>query len=112
MLLTIAATAIITLAAPAAEDDLSVRAIGSKCNHGNLKGTCQQNTVQFCGGISFTGNCPHDGATVQCCVNQGCKKPYQNSGYCTNTYKGCRGKFQKGYCPGDNNVQCCVLGTT
>lgn len=36
MLLTIAATAIITLAAPAAEDDLSVRAIGSKCNHGNV----------------------------------------------------------------------------
>lgn len=36
ILVTIAATAVITFAVPAAEEDLSVRAIGRKCNHGNV----------------------------------------------------------------------------
>lgn len=35
-MLTIAATAVITFAVPAAEEVLSVRAIGRKCNHGNV----------------------------------------------------------------------------
>lgn len=54
----------------------------------------------------MTGACPHDPVDVRCCIQKTCKS---GTGNCLdNEVASCPGHFEAGFCPGPNNVQCCV----
>lgn len=57
-------------------------------------------------GFFVTGACPHDPSNIKCCVQTSCL----NGGACLDkTRVSCNaGQWHRGFCPGNNNVQCCL----
>lgn len=55
----------------------------------------------------MVGACPNDPVDVLCCIKKSCKN---NQGICLNKSRGgCKdGHFEKGFCPGNDDVQCCI----
>ncbi|KAF7510998.1 hypothetical protein GJ744_005544 [Endocarpon pusillum] len=129
MKLSILMFAVVALANPIAEpipvdgetvarsvDHLAPRAIGDSCtvkDKGDLngKGTCQK--TDSCAVVSVPGFCPNTPNNVQCCEFKPCSGKYATRGSCRNTYKGCKGgSFVTGFCPGGNDIKCCVPDIT
>lgn len=95
------------------EEGVFGRAIGDSCSGTEGKGTCQK--TSNCRGISYPQPfCPNDPDDVQCCVEVTCKVG-SLSGFCRSvSNNGCPGgHFDPGnYCPGSQDIQCCLKGST
>ncbi|TID27640.1 hypothetical protein E2P81_ATG00398 [Venturia nashicola] len=106
--------AALSLALPNAEPlanpfALGGRAVGGKCDHNGIKGTCEKSCQ---GGFQTVGDCPNDPTKVKCCMFRSCTvKSTGVVGGCRNVGSGGNcvgGHFVAGLCPGPDDVQCCV----
>ncbi|KAK4168399.1 hypothetical protein QBC43DRAFT_285034 [Cladorrhinum sp. PSN259] len=95
------------------EEGVFGRAIGDSCKGTEGPGTCQ--TTSNCRGISYPQPfCPNDPDDVQCCVEIPCQVGTQ-TGFCRSvSNNGCSGgRFDPGnYCPGSQDIQCCLKGSS
>ncbi|KAM7196746.1 hypothetical protein V8F20_006939 [Naviculisporaceae sp. PSN 640] len=91
---------------------LDIRATGDACTGTEGRGTCQK--TSNCRGISYPQPfCPNDPDDVQCCVEISCNVGGR-SGFCRSvSNNGCLGgTFDPGnYCPGSQDIQCCLKGS-
>jgi len=100
------AVVILYLALPSKAD------IGDKCRGtgSNVAGTCQY-TSRCTSGFTTVGDCPEDPNDIRCCITTSCKS---NKGICLDkSVNSCSGgHYEKGYCPGGNDIQCCISDST
>ncbi|KAF2100284.1 hypothetical protein NA57DRAFT_54376 [Rhizodiscina lignyota] len=93
-------------------EDIFGRAVGDSCKAPLGSGTCKH--TKDCVGVSYPTNlCPKDPDDVQCCYVKSCTANGED-GYCrSKKWNGCPGgDFVPNHCPGDDDIQCCVKGST
>ncbi|KAF2840225.1 hypothetical protein M501DRAFT_991247 [Patellaria atrata CBS 101060] len=96
--------------------DVVERAVGSSCSYNGMSGSCQH--TGHCGStLDFyvSGKCPNDPDDVRCCITKSCNNKKGGYGWCMNKSTAgsfCKeydGHFEAGFCPGPNDVACCVM---